>query len=149
MMDIDQIRFIQSGICGGITTCVQRYVKVNNKYMKDYNPNDVSKYIMYFDSNNLYGWAMSRPLPYGGFQWVNDIESFDINTISENSDIGYILELDLESPQEIQEEHNDLPFCAQSKISPVGKQPKLICDLYEKKTNYAIHYLNLQQNFSI
>lgn len=38
--------------------------------MKDYNENEGSKYILYLDENNLYGWAMSQFLPTGGFKWL-------------------------------------------------------------------------------
>ena len=46
-----------------------RYVKANNKYFKDYNKNKPSNHLLYLDANNLYGWAMSQPLPIGDFKW--------------------------------------------------------------------------------
>ena len=49
---------VEKGIQGGITQAVKRYVKANNKYMKDfYNPNEESTYLQYLDANNLYEWA--------------------------------------------------------------------------------------------
>ena len=39
-------------------------------------------------------------LPYGGFKWLKNVDNFDVNSISENSPIGYILEVDLEYPEE-------------------------------------------------
>ena len=53
-----------------LVTLPIRYGKANNKYMKNYNQEEVSKYIMYLDANNLYGWAMSQHLPTGGFKWL-------------------------------------------------------------------------------
>ena len=41
--------------------------------------------------NNLYGWAMSSYLPYGGFKWLKNIDNFNVNSVSEDSPIGYIL----------------------------------------------------------
>ena len=56
---------------------------------------------MYFDVNNLYGWAMSEFLPYGEFQWVDDIERFDVMSVSSDSVVGYILEVDLAYSQNV------------------------------------------------
>ena len=60
--------------------------------------------------NNLYGWAMSEYLPYGGFKWLKNIDKFDIMSISDKSPIGYILEVDLEYPDELHNFQNDLPL---------------------------------------
>ena len=59
--------------------------------MKYYDSSKESKFIMYLDANNLYGWAMSQYLPYGGFKWLNqkEIDKFDVNSIDENSSDGY------------------------------------------------------------
>ena len=78
--------------------------------MKDYDPKKPSKFIMYFDMNNLYVWAMSNYLPYGGFKWLQNGDRFDVNSISEKSPIGYIFEVDLEYPDELHVLHNDYPL---------------------------------------
>ena len=59
--------------------------------MKCYDSSKESKFIMYLDANNLYGWAISQYLPYGGFKWLNqkEIDKFDVNSIEENSSDGY------------------------------------------------------------
>ena len=46
-------------------------------------------------------------LPYGGFKWLKNVDNFDANSIGENSPISYILEVDLEYPEELQKLHND------------------------------------------
>ena len=58
--DIDMYLFFEKGTLGGISYINKRYARANNKYMKDYNAGADDSYIMYFDANNLYGWAMSQ-----------------------------------------------------------------------------------------
>ena len=60
----DMLFMFERGIRGGITQAVHRYASANNKYMGD--PEGVSSFLQYLDANNLYGWAMSQPLPTGG-----------------------------------------------------------------------------------
>ena len=57
--------------------------------------------------NNLYGWAMSGYLLYGGFSWLKNVDNFGVKSISKNSSTGYILEVDLEYPDELHALHND------------------------------------------
>ena len=80
--------------------------------MRSYDSNKESKFIMYLDANNLYGWATSQYLPYREFKWLNkkEISRFCLNSISENSLIGCILEVDLEYPDELHNLHNDYPL---------------------------------------
>ena len=110
--------------------------------------------------NNLHGWTMSEYLPYGKFKRLKNVDGFDVMSISEKSPIGYILEVDLEYPDELHELHNDYPqlqkrllflvMCCQiiAKIPDkyeikVGDVNKLIPNL-DNKINYVVHYRNLQ-----
>ena len=69
--------------------------------MKSYDPKKLSKYILYLDMNNFYGWQMNSYLPYGGFEWLKNVDGVDVSSISEKSPIAYILEVDLEYPDEL------------------------------------------------
>ena len=60
---------------------------------------------MYYDVNNLYGWAMCQPLPYAKFQWFEDATNFDVSAIAQDSSTGYIFEVDLEYPQHLRLTH--------------------------------------------
>ena len=60
--------------------------------------------------NNLYGWAMSKYLPYGGFKWLKNVDEFDAMSISEQSPIGYFLEVDLKYSDKLHELRNDYPL---------------------------------------
>ena len=71
--DIDKYLFIENYLKGGISYVVKRYAKANNKYMNDYNSKKPSKFLTYFDMNNLYGWGLSEYLPYGRFKWLKNM----------------------------------------------------------------------------
>ena len=64
--DIDMYLFIEKGLREGISNNAKRYAKANSKYMENYDPTKLLKYITYLDMNNLYGWAMSGYLPLVG-----------------------------------------------------------------------------------
>ena len=74
LSNIDMLLMIEKGIRGGISIISNRYGKANNKYMKDFNKSELSKYLMYVDANNLYGWAMSQKLPVHSFKWMSNKE---------------------------------------------------------------------------
>ena len=63
LTDIDMVLMVEEVIRGGICQKSHWYSNANDRYMKDFDENKESTYIQYFDANNLYGWAMSQPLP--------------------------------------------------------------------------------------
>lgn len=71
LTDYDMHLFIEKGLRGGVSTEMRRYCKANNPYLSDYDPTKEKSYIQYYEANNLYGWAMSQPLPVRNFRWCN------------------------------------------------------------------------------
>ena len=131
--------------------------------MNDYDPEKPSTFIAYLDKNNLYGWSMSEYLPYEKFEWLENIDKFDVMSINEKSEIRYIFEVHLKYPNEL---HNDYPLAPeQLAVSSdilstyykntvdkydikVGDVKKLIPNL-GNKTKYVLYYRNLQMYLSL
>lgn len=171
LSDIDQVLMIEAGIRGGVSQISNRYQKANNKYLPDYNPAQPEIYLQYLDANNLYSWSMVQPLPVSDFEFMDyrDIEHFNVMSVSEKGDEGYILEVSLEYPKSLHDSHNCFPLAPEKKnitndqLSPYAQQllkklyglsdedplpqrgdvKKLLTSL-EDKDHYVIHYRNLQ-----
>ena len=142
LTDPDMLLMFERGIRGGITQAVRKYAAANNPYMGDkFDPNEDTTYLQYLDTKNLYGWAVSQPLPAGGFRWV-DIEPNEISELATRTDKGYILDVDVSYPTRLHNQHNDLPFmCERIEINGVEK---LVLNLRDKKS-YVIHIRVLAQ----
>ena len=99
LTDENMFLMYEEGIRGGICNKVHSYAEANNKYMKNYDKNKESSFLMYVDANNLYGWAMSKKLPVYGFEWVDDLSVFTedfIRSYDEEGDVGCLLVVDIE-----------------------------------------------------
>ena len=145
LQDPDMLLMFEQGIRGGITQSVHRYAAANNPYMEEYDNSKPTNYLQYLDANNLYGWAMSQPLPTGEFRWIN-CSNWDparlVKMFANERKYGYLLEVDVKYPKELHDLHNDIPFmCAKMKINGVEK---LIPNLYDKR-KYIVHIRALKQ----
>ena len=152
--------FFEKSTISGVSYISNRSSKGNNKYLKSYDPKQESKYIIYLDANNLYGYAMPKFLPTSGSKWI-DPKEFDLNEYTSNSSKGCGLEVDLEYPKELREFHNGYPLASdkieikkemlsdyQLKIAdlyniPIGNVEKLVPNFCDKE-KYVIHYESLQ-----
>ena len=133
---------------GGISTEMQRYAKANNPYLHDYDPEKETSYILYLDANNLYGWAMSQPLPVGNFRWMRKMPTEkQIMSWQVSRKTGFILEVDLEYPQELHDRHNNYPLAPVTTQVPGDWYSPYQQDL--ARENYVIHYRNLQLYLSL
>ena len=152
---------------GGISMVSKRHARANNPSVEGYDPEKPNSHILYLEANNLYGWAMRQPLPTGGFQWVEDCDKLakTIADLTANNSEGYILEVDLEYPNELHDAHNAYPLAPermvvkkdwmskyQHNLLGVGVAPteveKLVPNLHDKD-RYVLHYRNLQLYMSL
>ena len=155
--NIDVHLFLEKGMRGGVSYISKRYSK-----------SDENTEIIYWDANSLYRWAMIQDLPYGGFKSLSqkEINNFDLDSISENGPIGYILEVDLKYCKELHDLHSDYPLCLEKievNYAMLSKYCKDIADWYNIKTGgvkklipnlddkikYVVHYKNLQYYLSL
>ena len=145
LTDYDMLLMVEEGIRGGIFHAIQRHAQANNECIKNYDKNKESSYIQYLDANNLYGWAMSQKLPVNGFKWINDVTEIDekfIKNYDEDSDKGYILEVDFKYPKKLHDLHSDLSFLLER--MKIDKCKRLVCNLRNKK-KYVVHIRSLEQ----
>ena len=71
---------------------------------------DVSS-IIYIDANNLYaGIMLEYPLPLKDFELVIDLSLDEILQTEDEWDIGFLVEVDLEYPDELHDKHADYPL---------------------------------------
>ena len=116
LSDPDMLLMFERGIRGGITQAAHHYESANNKHIESkYYPNQESTYIQYLDANNLYGWAMSQPLPTCGFKWV-EIQIDGISELAKLKNKVYLLEVDVSYPRSLYDSHNDLPFMCEKMV---------------------------------
>ena len=159
--DVDMFQFFEKGMRGGTSYIAHRHSEANNKYMETYNEEEESKFLTYLDANNLYGWAMSQPLPNGEFEWVEDPDNIKLEDYLGDDGRGMVLEVDLDYPSKLHDLHNGYPLAPESKkidqsmLSDyakkiaekfqltVGGVRKLVTSLGPKK-NYVLHVRNLK-----
>ena len=71
LSDPDMLLTIEKRIRVVLSTISYKYGKSNNRYMGDkYDASKPTKYVTYLGANNLYRWAMRKPLPTHGFKWM-------------------------------------------------------------------------------
>ena len=166
LQDVNQYLWLSNeAIRGGLSVVSKRLAIANHPNVEGYDPNKSKSAILYLDCNNLYGYCMMSYLPVGDFEWEESYDNELIQTIlelAEDSDEGYILEVDLDYPVAIHDAHSDYPLAPhrfsvpKEKLSPTARKicekfnlkscintPKLMATLYPRK-NYVLHYRNLQ-----
>ncbi|XP_065196465.1 uncharacterized protein LOC135827957 [Sycon ciliatum] len=166
--DIDMFNFIEHGKRGGISMVSARHATANNRYLSEYNPDEPSSFIQYLDANNLYGWAMSQPLPVSDFcfEAVTDDLLETVLDHPMDSSTGYMVECDLRIPDGVHDMMNDYPLAPEKmkvtrdmlspyqthmaeKLMVTGLEAKKLVPNLLPKEHYVLHYRNLQQYVSL
>ena len=155
--DMDQYLFISGNIRGGHSFIGQRYEKSKN---------NIGRYIrsiLYYDANNLYGWAQSQFLPTGEYKFLKpyEINYQEILNTKDDAKYGYIVECTLEYPENLHKKHREFPLAPhQHVIAPddlsvyqdnchdiLGTKPKKekkMTATFLKREKYVTHYQNLK-----
>ena len=145
LTDVYKLLMVEKGIKGGICHAMHRYPKANHEYMKDYNKNEEESFLEYLDANNLYGWAMSEPLPVDGFDWIKDLSKIDedfIKNYDKDNDRGYLLEVDVKYPKNLHDLYSDLPFLPER--MKTDKCNKLACNMYDICSYLFMQFLHIR-----
>ena len=118
---------VEKDIKGGTCHAIPWYMKTNNKYIKDYDKNKESSYLMYWDVNNLCEWAMSWKLLVEDFIWARNTSKFNKNFIKrykEDNNRRYFLAVNVQYAEKLHEIHNDLLFLLER--MKIGKVERLL-----------------------
>ena len=168
----EHLDMVEKLIRGGISSVYsERFAVANNKYLGNFDAQKPSTFIIMIDDNNLYGGVIENfCLPLNDFEyfdkvWDSEIEPKLINKILETedeSDVGYIVEVDLDYPDDLHELHSDFPsaptkdkidaywlsdyqeeLLEQMQVNAPLSSIKLIQSLFPK-TKYTLHYQTLK-----
>ena len=168
----EHLDMVENLIRGGISSVYSKRLAVaNNKYLDNFDATNPSTFIIMIDAKNLYGGVMEKfCLPLNDFDyfdqvWDSEIEPELINKILEtadDSDVGYIVEVDLEYPDDLHNLHSDFPLAPtkdkidaywlsdyqrelleQMQVNAPPPNKKLIQTLFPK-TKYTLHYQTLK-----
>ena len=136
LTDPNKLLFFEHGIRGGVSTIFHRRAQANNKYMEKFDESKPSVFVPYWDANGLYAWAMSHPLPVGGFEWMAGDE------LKKWKEIPCVMEVDVDIPKELHDKFNDFPPLPE-KVKMGGVQ-KLVPNLWNKR-KMVVHGKALKQ----
>ena len=118
--DENMYNFIENSIWGGISMISIRYAKANNPTIPDiYDYNLPNQNLIYLDTNNLYGWAMSQFLSTHGFRFISDdeITALKLEDLCDDDEDGYIYDVDLHYPTKLHDQHDDYPLAPESLVN--------------------------------
>ena len=160
--DIDMYQMVEKGMRGGISNISHRFATANHPSMATFDANEKIRTLTYQDANSLYPYAMSQLLPLKNFELTTP-DDVDVLTAPTDNGPGYYVEVSIDYPKELHDEHNDYPLAPEhldvtnDMLSPFQKEhfpplrgnvKKLVPNLYNKE-KYVLHYRTLQLYVSL
>ena len=100
----------KQNIRGGISSVMKRHAVADDNHS-----------LIYLDANNLCGWMMSQPLPTGDFRILQRTDMDTVRNIlnHQNMNTGYVFEVTLDYPENLQKYLSDLPPAPESKKTSI------------------------------
>lgn len=163
MHDVEMCAMVRNNIRGGLSYVNQRYFDVE----KERKNIGESRSVLYADANNLYGAAMSLPLPKGDFKWLSKrgchvLQQKWRKKLSLKRKKGYILEVTLDYPKKLHRKHSSFPLAPEhiqldeSKLSPYASRAlfklngqkkyksRKLTSTFLRRKRYVVHGANLK-----
>ncbi|KAE8739247.1 hypothetical protein FOCC_FOCC015263, partial [Frankliniella occidentalis] len=123
----DQFSYLERSLRGGQAFISARYLKANNEFCEDYDPDKPKTFLSVFDLTALYSGVMCQSLPCGEYEWVDE-RQFDLENMKEDDEYGYYWEVDASYPPHLHERHRDFPLApeklhiTEDMLSPAQKR---------------------------
>jgi len=163
MHDSEMCAMVRNNIRGGLSYVNQRYFDATKEAEKTGEPRS----LVYLDANNLYGAAMSLPLPKGNFTWVDKRGREDLRKnwrtrLKLDNPIGYICEVTMTYPKKLHKKHSSFPLAPEhctideTHLSPYAKKAlfridgkkrykgRKLTSTFRKRRKYVVHGANLR-----
>ena len=137
----DMYIFLERGIRGGYSNIHKRYSKANHKYLPDYDKSKVSKFLIYWDFNSMYAYAMTKKMPYSDFRWATEEQIKEIEHLIKNGAYDDIppctLSVDLSHDEKNRDKEAIFTMCPE--VVEVEGVKKLCHNLNDKE-DYVVHH---------
>ena len=142
MTEPEHIHKIEPSVRGGMTSVFEtRYFNANNRYWSGFKPEKHSTFGFSVDANNLNGSVMQEEfLPIGNLRFANEVSISEKLNIPTNSTIGYFVEVDLEYPASIHDQHKHYP------LAPVKK---IVIDAWLSELQCLAKRIDIKERFNI
>ena len=120
LQDVDMYHFVENSIRCGVSMIATRHAQANSPSVPDtYDSSLPNQNLIYLDSNNLDGRAMSQSLLNHGFRFLqkDEISTLKLQELSDDAEEGYIFEVGLHYPTRLHDRHNDYPLAPESLVN--------------------------------